>query len=61
MPDSNAIKTEKASYTVQNNSFEKQQMQVDARLKELNDQWAEFLLEDPYLHVAYNTILLMIK
>ena len=61
MPDSNAIKTEKASYTVQNNSFEKQQMQVDARLKELNDQWAEFLLEDPYLHVAYNTMLLMIK
>ena len=61
MPDSNTIKTEKASYTVQNNSFEKQQMQVDTRLKELNDQWTEFLLQDPYLHVAYNTMLLMIK
>ena len=60
-PDSNAIKFEKASYTVQNNSFEKQQMQVNARLKELNEQWTEFLLEDPYLHIAYNTMLLMIK
>lgn len=60
-PDSNAIKNEKISYTVQNNSFEKQQMMVDTRLKELNEQWAAFLHKDPYLHIAYDIMLLMIK
>ena len=60
-PDSNAIKNEKVAYSVQNNSFEKQRMQVDERLKELNRQWAEFLLKDPSLHVAYDVMLLMIK
>ncbi|HUS02446.1 MAG TPA: carboxy terminal-processing peptidase [Chitinophagaceae bacterium] len=60
-PDSNAIKHVKIAYTVQNNSFEKQQMLVDNRLKELNRQWAEFLHEDPCLHVAYDVMLLMIK
>jgi carboxyl-terminal processing protease len=60
-PDSNAIKNEKASYKVESNSFEKQQMLVDERLKELNEQWTGFLSEDPYLRVAYDVILLMIK
>ena len=60
-PDNNEMKNEKPPYTVQNNTFEKQQMVVDTRLKELNEQWAEFLSDDPYLHVAYDTMLLMIK
>ena len=60
-PDSNATKKERASYTVHHNAFEKQQMLVNTRLKELNDQWDEFLSEDPYLHIAYDVMLLMIK
>ena len=60
-PDSNAVKNDKAPYTVQNNSFEKQQMQMSAELREMNEQWAEYLNKDPYLHVAYDIILLMIK
>ena len=60
-PDSNAIKKEKPPYTVQHNVFERQQMLVNTGLKELNDQWDKFLSEDPYLHVAYDVMLLMIK
>ncbi len=59
--DSNEIKKEKASYTVQANSFETQQMQLDERLKDMNDQWKEYLTEDPHLHIAYDVMLLMIK
>lgn len=59
--DTTILKNEKTPYTVQNNSFEKQQMQVNERLKEMNEQWKEFLSEDPALHIAYHIILLMIK
>ena len=60
-PDSNTTRNEKAPYAVQNNSFEKQQMLLNTRLKEQNEQWANFLTKDPYLRVAYDTMVLMIK
>jgi len=34
---------------------------MDERLKESNEQWTEFLSDDPYVHVAYDIMLLMIK
>ena len=55
------LKNEKPSYSVQNHSFEKQQLQVNELLKEMNDQWMEFLSEDPTLHIAYDIIVSMIK
>jgi carboxyl-terminal processing protease len=61
IPDSNAIKNQKLPFTIEPNSFEKQQMQVNTRLKEMNGQWTAFLSKDPYLHVAYDIMLLMIK
>ena len=60
-PDSIAIKNEKTCYSVVNNYFETQQMVIDTRLKELDQQWSEFLEKDPYLKVAYDVMLLMIK
>ena len=56
-----SFKTEIAPYTVQNNSFEKKQLQVNDSLKEMNDQWTKFLTNDPYLQITYDMMLLMIK
>ncbi len=52
---------EKAPYTIENNVFEKKQLEVNDKLKEMNDQWTKFLSKDPYLQIAYDMILLMIK
>jgi len=56
-----SAKTGNAPYTVQNNLFEKKQLQVNDRLKEMNNQWTIFLSNDPYLQIAYDMILLMVK
>ncbi|MEP7253837.1 MAG: S41 family peptidase [Ginsengibacter sp.] len=53
--------TDKAPYTIENNLFEKQELQVNDRLKEANDQWIIFLTRDPYLKINYDLMLLMIK
>ena len=39
------FKKESAPYTVENNSFEKEQLKVNDNLKEMNDQWTKFLKE----------------
>ena len=49
----------KAPYKVQNNSFEQKELEVNERLKELNDQWIQFLTKDPYVQIAYDMIVLM--
>ena len=50
-----------APYTVDNNSFEKEQLRVSNNLEEMNTQWIKFLKKDPYLRAAFNVLLLMIK
>ena len=50
-----------APYTVDNNSFEKEQLRVSNNLEEMNTQWIKFLQKDPYLRAAFNVLLLMIK
>ena len=50
-----------APYTVDNNSFEKEQLRVSNNLEEMNTQWIKFLQKDPYVRVAFNVLLLMIK
>ena len=59
--DTASVKTENSSYTVENNSFEKEQLKVNDNLKEMNNQWTKFLKRDPYLQIAYDMMLLMIK
>ncbi len=59
--EDDSIQIEKPPYSVQNNLFEKQQLQVNVSLKELNEQWTNFLSKDPYLQIAYDMMLLMIK
>ena len=59
--DTTSIKNEKPPYMVENNLFEKNQLQFNERLKEANDQWMSFLNKDPYLQIAYDMILLTIK
>jgi carboxyl-terminal processing protease len=59
--DTVLLKKEATPYKVQNNSFEEKQLQVNDSLKEMNDQWTKFLTKDPYLQIAYDMILLMIK
>lgn len=34
---------------------------MNTELQEMNEQWVELLNEDPWLHVAYDVMLLMIK
>jgi carboxyl-terminal processing protease len=59
--DTVSLKTEGAPYTVDNNAYEKEQLKVNENLQELNEQWTKFLRKDPYLQIAYNMMLLMIK
>jgi carboxyl-terminal processing protease len=59
--DTASVKTENSPYTVENNSFEKEQLKVNDNLKEMNNQWTKFLKRDPYLQIAYEMMLLMIK
>ena len=59
--DTATIKTGSPPYTVENNSFEEEQLKISDNLKEMNDQWIKFLRRDPYLQIAYDMILLMIK
>jgi carboxyl-terminal processing protease len=59
--DTAAVHAEISSYIVENNLFEKEQLKVNDNLKELNDQWIKFLKRDPYLQIAYDMMLLMIK
>lgn len=55
------VKKEQSLFSVENNIYEKQQISGNERLKEMNDQWATFLLHDPELQVAYNVMSAMIK
>jgi len=59
--DTSSFKKLKAPYTTEDNSYDKQQSQVNGNLKEMNDQWKKFLDADPYLHVAYDVMLKMTK
>jgi carboxyl-terminal processing protease len=59
--DTASVPGEIPPYTVENNEFDKEQLKVNDNLKELNDQWVNFLKKDPYLQVAYSLMLLMIK
>ena len=59
--DTATIKTGIPPYTVENNSFEEEQLKINDNLKEMNNQWIKFLRRDPYLQIAYDMILLMIK
>jgi carboxyl-terminal processing protease len=59
--DTASVKTEDSAYTVENNSFEKEQLKVNDNLKAMNEQWTKFLRKDPYLEIAYDMMLLMIK
>ncbi len=59
--DTASLESGNAPYTVDNNSFEKEQLQMNDNLKEMNGQWVKFLSKDPYVQVAYNMMLQMIK
>ncbi len=56
-----SLQMEKAPYKIENNSFEKKQLQVNESLEEMNEQWSKFLSRDPYLQIAYDMMLLLIK
>ncbi|MEO9022790.1 MAG: S41 family peptidase [Ginsengibacter sp.] len=57
--DVDAAEKEKPPYSVQSNLYDLQQMQANEHLKEVNEQWGEFLSNDPYLQMAYDLIILM--
>jgi carboxyl-terminal processing protease len=59
--DTSSLKDESSPYTVENNLYEKEQLKVNDNLSELNEQWTKFLTRDPYLQIAYDMMLLMIK
>jgi carboxyl-terminal processing protease len=59
--DSAGVKNHKPSFLVTSHSFEKAQMLVNPRLKDLNEGWSAFLAKDPYVKMAYDLMLSMIK
>ena len=61
MSDSSAAGQDKIPFAVDNNSFEKEQLEMNDDLKEMNGQWVKFLSKDPYVLAAYDMILQMIK
>ena len=54
-----SLKKATPPYTVQINYYDKQQIQTNEQLKEIDEQWKNFLKNDPYLQVAYSLIVLM--
>ncbi len=50
-----------ASFTIDNNAFEKQRLEEDAKLAEMNTAWKAFLQKDAYLKIAYNLLAMMAK
>ena len=57
--EKDSVEKTNSPYTVQSNYYDKQQMQTNDQLKEIDNQWAKFLIRDPYLQVAYSLIILM--
>ena len=49
------------AYTVVNQAYEKQRLQADSDLKEMNEEWKNHLLADQDIRVAYQVLLAMIK
>ena len=49
-----AVATKK--FTVQNNQYEISRMQADSYLKELNDEFSQQILTDPYISIAYDVL-----
>jgi carboxyl-terminal processing protease len=43
-------------FTVQNNQYEISRMQADSYLKELNDEFSQQILTDPYIGIAYDVL-----
>lgn len=50
-----------AVYTVQNHSYEMQRLRSDDNLRELNEEWKQRILYEPYIKTVYQLLLLMIK
>jgi carboxyl-terminal processing protease len=62
-PETPEMEDEKQAeaYQVINNDYELQRMKTNANLKEVNEDWKETLSKDPYVKLAYELMLLMIK
>ncbi|HSC39622.1 MAG TPA: S41 family peptidase, partial [Chitinophagaceae bacterium] len=48
-------------FTVVNQAYEKQRLQADSDLKEINEEWRKHLVSDPYVRVAYRLVVAMVK
>jgi carboxyl-terminal processing protease len=51
----------KAAFTVTNHSFELQRLRANPDLQEMNDEWQDHLLNDPYISTVYKLLALMIR
>ncbi len=53
--------TQNSLFTVDNPAYEKQRLQSDKELQEINEETKKNLLYDPYLKIAYALAAGMIK
>jgi len=53
--------TDTTLFSIQTHSFENQRLQSNKRLQEMDQQWKKFLAKDPYVKLAYELMLSMIK
>ena len=48
-------------FTMQNNAYEKERLQIDERQKEANEEWKQYLQKDAALKIAYKIIIALQK
>jgi carboxyl-terminal processing protease len=49
-------KVENPVFTITNHAYAQQRLQADSGLKEVNDDWIQNLLADPYIKIAYQLL-----
>lgn len=59
--DSSASKASPAAYTVQTHAYESERAKANRNIREMDEQWEKFLTKDPYLKLAYDVMLQMVK
>ncbi|HXL55938.1 MAG TPA: carboxy terminal-processing peptidase, partial [Chitinophagaceae bacterium] len=47
------------TFSIDNNAYEKQRLQTDAELKEMNEEFKSYLLHDHYLKIAFDLLSFM--
>ena len=54
------LESEQKLFTAETDNFTRQREGINASLKELNNQWLNYLNKDPYIKIAYSALCTLI-